>query len=158
MSSPFVRPVPGVDNGGVPADRSRSVDEVRDAKWQARLGVTRDDWFWVRQRQLLIAAQGTVLRSLFPYTSVNTVHFSRCSDYPFTHDCPWIWFSAGGRFVTYAPDPRGVRQGNLVGPPPSVLLDTADPLAAVMAAVAALPETWRQVWVGDIHARPDEWS
>jgi Family of unknown function (DUF6193) len=36
------------------------------------------------------ANQNTVLNQLFPYTSMNTFHFSRCTGYPFSKDCPIV--------------------------------------------------------------------
>ncbi|MGV9810299.1 DUF6193 family natural product biosynthesis protein [Micromonospora chersina] len=142
------------DNEMVHADLPRSLDDVRDAAWRRRLARSGDDWFTVRLDQLLTVAAGTPLRTLFPYTSHNSLHFSRCSDYPFTHDCPWIWFSSDGHFITYPPHPSLVLQGNLADPLPPPLLDTDDPHAAVDAAVNNLPATWRQVWLGDVEAGP----
>jgi hypothetical protein len=142
------------DNDRVPADLPRSLGDARDAAWARRLARSRDDWFTVRLGQLLTVAAGTRVRTLFPYTSHNSLHFSRCSDYPFTRDCPWIWFSPEGRFITYPPHPGLVLQGNLADPFPPALLDTDDPQAAVDAAVANLPGTWRQVWLGDVETGP----
>jgi hypothetical protein len=137
-------------------DQPHSIDDIRDAVWRRRLARPSDGWFAERLGQLLTAAETTPLRTLFPYTSHNSLLFSRCSSYPFTHDCPWIWFSAEGRFITYAAHPSGVLQGNLADPLPSVLLDTDNPLAAVNAAVANLPPTWQRVWLGDVDARPEQ--
>jgi Family of unknown function (DUF6193) len=92
---------------------------------------------------------------MFPYTSHNSLHFSRCSYYPFTHDCPWIVFTPEGRFVTRRPDPSGWR-GNIVDPLPDFPVDTDDPHVAVAAVVGALPLTWEQVWIGDVENPPTE--
>lgn len=134
-------------------DVTSSIDDIRDMAWRGFLERPGDDWLGTRTRQLLTVAAAAPLRSLFPYTSHNSLHFSRCSYYPFTRDCPWIWFEPELRFITYAPHPDGL-QGNLADPPPPVLLDTADPTAAVDAVVRALPPRWRITWVGDIDAEP----
>ena len=72
--------------------------------------------------------------------------FSRCSYYPFTHDCPWIWFDDKSQFITYEPASSGV-QGNIAVPPPPVLCRTNDPEEAVAAAVANLPTFATTTWV-----------
>jgi hypothetical protein len=141
------------DNGIVPSEAKQPIDEVRDAIWRSMLNRPGDDWFATRVRQLLTAAQDTPLRVLFPYTSHNSLHLSRCSYYPFTHDCPWIWFATEPHFITYAPHADGL-QGNLADPPPPVLLDTDDARAAIAATVDALPPHWHTVWVGDIDDQP----
>ncbi|MEV0398258.1 DUF6193 family natural product biosynthesis protein [Polymorphospora rubra] len=133
-------------------DGTRQIDEIRAEIWEEYLQPP-GDWFRRQTHQLLTAAAATPLRGLFPYTSHNTLHFSRCSYYPFTHDCPWIWFDSGPRFVTYEPHPGGL-QGNLAHPPPPVLLATDDPAAAIAAAVRALPPQARVTWVGDIETGP----
>lgn len=130
-----------------------SIDEIRDAAWNGKLSRAGVGWFAMRIRQLTAGAQSTPLRNLFPYTSHNSLHFSRCSHYPFTHDCPWIWFDRELRFITYAPHPAGI-QGNIAEPPPPVLLDTADPDAAIAAAVQALPTNYGTVWIGTVESRP----
>jgi hypothetical protein len=130
-----------------------SLDEIRDAAWNGKFSRAGDGWVAMRVRQLATAAQSTPLRNLFPYTSHNSMHFSRCSHYPFTHDCPWIWFDSAARFVTHAPHPTGI-QGNIAEPLPPVLLDTDDPDAAVAAAVQALPPHYRTVWIGSVESQP----
>ncbi|MBB2947336.1 hypothetical protein FB565_007104 [Actinoplanes lutulentus] len=137
----------------MPAESTPSLDEIRDATWDGTLACTGDDWVAMRLRQLAAAAQGTPLRNLFPYTSHNSLHFSRCSHYPFTQDCPWIWFAPEPHFVAYAPHPTGI-QGNLADSQPPVLLDTDDPAAAVAAAVQALPPHYGTVWIGSIESQP----
>ena len=44
------------------------------------------------------------LRQLFPYTSMLTLCFSRCTGYPYTRDCPSITPRGEGLFVVCAPD------------------------------------------------------
>jgi hypothetical protein len=125
-------------------DRRSDLDAALDERWSSRLDEEKvpKDWFGVRVRQLLTAASTTPLWRLFPYTSVNTLHFSRCSAWPFTYDCPWVFFHVEQHFVTYAPDPLG-RPGNCVWPLPPVLLETDDQVAAVEAVVRALAPAGR---------------
>jgi hypothetical protein len=46
------------------------------------------------------------LRQLFPYTSLNTLCFSRTTGYPFTNDCPSIASQGNGKYCVYAPSSR----------------------------------------------------
>lgn len=46
-----------------------------------------------------LAAQQPVLRALFPYTSHSTFCFSRCTGYPFSHDCPYVTPEGNGQLV-----------------------------------------------------------
>ena len=43
------------------------------------------------------------LAQLFPFTSMNTLHFSRTTGYPFTNDCPVAVPIGNGRFRAYKP-------------------------------------------------------
>ncbi|WP_425517968.1 DUF6193 family natural product biosynthesis protein [Polymorphospora rubra] len=92
---------------------SRSSPGIRRIRWAAPRVVGQDPLRRPETKrcthQLLTAAAATPLRGLFPCTSHNTLHFSRCSYYPFTHDCPWIWFDSGPRFVTYERIPGASR-------------------------------------------------
>jgi len=132
-----------------------SLAEVRDAWWRECLDNPEPGWFGERLGLLLAATGGTPLRSLFPYTSVNSLQFSRCSEFPWTYDCPWIWFTPD-RFIAYPPHPSLDRPGNTNFPLPEPLIDTDDPRAAVDAAVAALLPTWREVWLGSTDTPPAE--
>ena len=119
-----------------------NVDKALAEVWSAMLDPQNygDDWFGIRLRELLTVASGTPLRGLFPFTSVNNLHFSRCHEYPYTMDCPSVWFGIGPHYITFAPPGR---------PESTVLLDTDDPVAAIEAAVRALPpEAYTTVWVG----------
>ncbi|MEV0608786.1 DUF6193 family natural product biosynthesis protein [Polymorphospora rubra] len=62
-------------------DGTRQIDEIRAEIWEEYLQPP-GDWFRRQTHQLLTAAAATPLRGLFPYTSHNTLHFSRCSYYP----------------------------------------------------------------------------
>ena len=43
------------------------------------------------------------LRQLFPFTSLNTLCFSRTTGYPFTMDCPSVASQGNGKYCVYAP-------------------------------------------------------
>lgn len=43
------------------------------------------------------------LRRLFPFTSLNTLCFSRTTGYPFTNDCPKVAAKGNGKYCVYAP-------------------------------------------------------
>ncbi|MFB8277323.1 DUF6193 family natural product biosynthesis protein [Nocardia colli] len=46
------------------------------------------------------------LRMLFPYTSHETLHLSRCTRFPFTHDLPAIIPRSDGTYQVISPRPR----------------------------------------------------
>ncbi len=48
------------------------------------------------------------LRQLFPFTSLNTLCFSRTTGYPFTHDCPSVASQGNGKYCVYAPSSHEV--------------------------------------------------
>ena len=53
---------------------------------------------------VLEAANRPELRRLYPFTSVETLHFSRTTGFPFTRDCPFAVPIEGGRFRVMAAD------------------------------------------------------
>jgi hypothetical protein len=58
------------------------------------------------------------LAQLFPFTSMNTLHFSRTTGYPFTHDCPVAVPIGNGRFRAYKPRLEGrdvEREAEVIG-------------------------------------------
>ena len=124
----------GVDNAVEVALRDR---------WDAEVHRIATGTSWVElwlQPVLALAAADQDLRRLFPFTSMNRLCFSRCSEYPFTLDCPCISVSKDQYVVvsTWA-----------VGDEPApVLAETADPGEAVAALVAHLPAD-RTVWIGN---------
>jgi hypothetical protein len=88
---------------------------------------------------LAAAADDPDLRSLFPFTSMNRLCFSRCSAYPYTFDCPCIAADRGHYSVlaTWA-----------VSDEPAPILAEADEAAeAVSVVVRHLPDD-RRVWIG----------
>lgn len=76
---------------------------------------------WQELRTLINrAALEPPLRRLFPYTSLNTLCFSRCTGYPFTRDTPSITPIGGGQYVVSA-------QRRLVAGPQGQELQTMSP-------------------------------
>jgi hypothetical protein len=130
-----------------------TLDQVRDAHWRRHADLGRDGWFLEQLRRLLTVARQTQLRTLFYYTSHNSLHFSRCSQYPYTRDCPWILFSPGGRFITYPPNPRRGLRENWTAPLPHALAVTDDAEVAVAAVTHNLPSHWQDVWIGSVTDR-----
>ena len=63
------------------------------------------------------AMQQPELRQLFPFTSLYSLHFSRTTGYPFTHDCPYAIPVANGRFRAYHPPPAAdvESMGEIIG-------------------------------------------
>jgi hypothetical protein len=58
-------------------------------------------------------AYGTpAFRQLLPYTSLDTLCFSRCTGYPFTRDCPTIAPSTPGVFRVLDPKRKPLGEGN----------------------------------------------
>lgn len=91
------------------------------------------------QPVLAAAAAHPDLRRLFPFTSMNRLCFSRCSEYPYTFDCPCI--AAGrGQYAVLATWAVGDE-------PAPVLAETDDPTEAVSVMVKHLPAD-RRVWIG----------
>jgi len=123
--------IPSVDDSVGPALRAR---------WVAAREQLGDSWVDLAIRPVVAAAaESESLSNLFPFTSMNRLCFSRCSDYPFTFDCPCIEATPTTYFVlaTWA-------VGDERAP---VLLETANANEAVAAVVANLPPD-RSVWIG----------
>lgn len=66
------------------------------------------------------------LRALLPFTSHQTLGFSRTVGYPYNGDCPWVTPVDGERFVVKSADGR--------------VLGTADAVGSVALVLAALDE------------------
>ena len=80
------------------------------------------------------------LRRLFPFTSHYRLCFSRCSEYPYTIDCPAVDASEQGYRVAASwvvSDPM----------PPALCDDLTDPEEAIQVVVDHLPAD-RSVWLG----------
>ncbi len=85
-------------------------------------------------------------RHLFPFTSVNRLCFSRCSEFPYTTDCPCIGVDRRGNYgVDRYPFPK---LGWDESDPDQTIGDAADAADAVAIALAALPANAVDIWVG----------
>lgn len=58
------------------------------------------------------ASRRPELRRLFPFTSLNTLHFSRCTGYPFTRDVPFVRPLPGGQYQVVDPSDVVLGQGD----------------------------------------------
>ena len=58
------------------------------------------------------ASKHAVLRQLFPFTSLFSLHFSRTTGYPFTIDCPFAVPLGNGRFRAHA---AAGKMGEIIG-------------------------------------------
>jgi hypothetical protein len=82
------------------------------------------------------------LRMLFPFTSHQDLHFSRCTGYPYSRDLPFIQHLPGGRYL-------------VAGPTRSTVIGEADdPAAAIALLVAALPAECGPAVVGTVDDLP----
>ncbi|MFE3906137.1 DUF6193 family natural product biosynthesis protein [Streptomyces sp. NPDC059153] len=86
------------------------------------------------------------LRTLFPYTSHRTLHFSRCTGWPFSRDISAIHPLAGGRYAV-------LHLGEEFSRTPSC---TAQEAAALV--VARMPEAWGPTVAGTAHDLRDRES
>lgn len=81
-------------------DTAHIYDEGNEVEfqWQAYLSNT-DPYRRSLMPFLILAARQPKLRALFPFTSLTTLCFSRCTGYPFTADCPYVTPDGNGNFV-----------------------------------------------------------
>jgi hypothetical protein len=73
----------------------------RDREWNSMLRYLEKGNSWVTSGLLpvaLLARDHPRLGLLFPFQSVNRLCFSRCSDFPYTNDCPCIGVDRKGAF------------------------------------------------------------
>jgi Family of unknown function (DUF6193) len=113
-----------------------------EARWSSEDERIRAGTTWVDEalRPLLAAAaRSDQLRNLFPFTSMNRLCFSRCSDYPYTMDCPCIAV-AEARFTVQA-------TWAVSDEPAETLAETTNADEAIAVVEANLPSD-RQVWLG----------
>jgi hypothetical protein len=119
------------------------------ARWTSELErIGRDD-SWVGQAlRPVIAAASAVpqLQALFPFTSVNRLCFSRCSDYPYTVDCPCIAATKASEYIVQA-------RWTVSDEPPPELLFTTDLDRALTTVVENLPPN-PYAWLGDRDQQP----
>jgi hypothetical protein len=130
-------------------DSRRSAEAIVEAGWQ----VVRDDGR-VRAELLDAAYAEPRLRRLFPWTGMGELHFSRCTEWPWTWDVPYIEPAAGGTYLVSGPS-----RAETVGA-------AATAQEAVAMVVDRLPPGTSSVFVGtraefaahqvrlDIHDRP----
>lgn len=120
----------------VNARETVSVDEALDLCWNEQLAnVPRrhQTWFHARRQELLLVAQGTPLRKLFPYTSHNSPAFQQVLDVSIHARLPMDLVRAGAAVRHLRA--RAVRTPRKSwDPPPPILLDTADVDQAIATA------------------------
>lgn len=118
----------------------------REAAWETVVDRAAGDPEWLRALSvpLVTLARATPeLAALFPFTSMNRLCFSRCSDYPFTLDCPCVGVGRSGYVVqgTWAVSEEQ-------GPP---LLDVTFDLELVVRVLLEHLPSDRSTWIGTRH-------
>ncbi|MEV4261351.1 DUF6193 family natural product biosynthesis protein [Kribbella sp. NPDC049584] len=125
------------------------VEEAMLAEWVTLRSLWGGDDSWVGDalRPVIDSAFATPeLRALFPFTSHNSLCFSRCSSYPYTLDSPCIaawpdeYIVQASWAATDEPRPELVR--------------TTDLELAITTVIDNLPPN-RAVWLGDADRAPD---
>jgi hypothetical protein len=112
-------------------DMARSAEALVEAGWQ----VVRDDGR-VRPELLDAAYAEPRLRRLFPWTGMGELHFSRCTEWPWTWDVPYVEPAAGGAYTVSGPS-----RAETVGP-------AATAQEAITMVVDRLPPGTGPVFVG----------
>lgn len=123
---------------------SRELDRLSSAAWDGvvRSAEGNDGHQGPQLRRLITAAQARPeLKRLFPYTSMGTLCFSHCSDWPFTTGCPCIGVDRELHFVVLADSI--VRLAEEADP----LLVTSDLDLAVQTLIDHLPAD-PSIWQG----------
>jgi Family of unknown function (DUF6193) len=125
-----------------------AVAEALLAGWTGERSLWDVDHTWVGEalRPVIEAAFVTPeLRALFPFTSMNRLCFSRCSEFPYTIDCPCIaaW-----------PEEYVVQAWWDGHDEPPELIRTTDLDLAITVLVDNLPPS-RATWLGDGDHPPD---
>jgi len=64
-------------------------------------------------RMILEARCRPQLRQLYPYLSLDRLHFSRVTEYPYTHDAPWLKPLGNDRYGVYDPQNRLICESTL---------------------------------------------
>jgi len=119
------------------ADAYERGDEVEE-RWRSYL---RDTGYPNLVPLVAAASHRPELRELFPYTSMGSFHFSRCTGYPFTRDTPYVWplgddgyqvFSASGLVLGRgtAEEAIALVVANLPSPCGPAVRGTADDVAS----------------------------
>ncbi|GAA0411538.1 hypothetical protein GCM10009530_75070 [Microbispora corallina] len=91
------------------------------------------------------------LSQLFPYTSMITLRFSRCTGYPYTRDLPWARPIDEGRYQVIGPDRKEL--GVADGPGSAALIADALP-SDCGPAVAGTAYSLRDQLRDDTPGRP----
>ena len=112
-----------------------AVEAAIEARWQA----VRDDGR-VRPELVKAACGEPRLRNLFPWVSMGELHFSRCTEYPWTWDVPYVHPARGGTYFVAGP-----LRNQVVGP-----AATAD--EAIALVVQHLPADCGPAFFGDHEA------
>ncbi|MEV6057431.1 DUF6193 family natural product biosynthesis protein [Streptomyces sp. NPDC052107] len=110
----------------------RSASDITETEWRSMLTER-----YVDQELVRAAYAAPRLRQLFPWTSMWELHFSRCTEHPWSWDVPFIRPRNGGGFEVWGPS-----RGDFVGE-----ADTAE--AAVAMAADQLPSGCGRVVVGN---------
>lgn len=119
-----------------------AVGRVLEERWASLIdSVERESATFAESLRPIVAAAAanSELRALFPFTSVGRLCFSRCSEYPYTVDCPCIAHRRGRCWVqaTWAVTDEDT----------PVIAETTDVDEAIRVVVANLPAE-RHVWLG----------
>jgi len=115
----------------------------RERAWTEVAKHAAKDKPWLRDLLLPLveaAKETPELAVLFPFTSMNRLCFSRCSDYPFTLDCPCVAVGRNG----YVVQPTWAVSEEQDAP----LLGTTDDLASVLRVVVEHLPSDRSTWIG----------
>jgi hypothetical protein len=94
-----------------PAAASYERGEEVELRWQdyvANIG----DGFPELVAFVRAASRRRELRQLFPFTSLSTFCFSRCTGYPFTRDTPYVCPRRGGGYEVFNPEGQCLGQGD----------------------------------------------
>jgi hypothetical protein len=126
----------------------------RDNEWASMVRHLEASESWVNSGLLPVARIARThprFQLLFPFLSLNQLCFSRCSDGPYTNDCPCIGVDRRGVYgVTAFPYFLGSPDED---PRPELALPT-DANHAIEIAAAALPPDADDVWLGTASDRP----
>ncbi|WP_405943871.1 DUF6193 family natural product biosynthesis protein [Streptomyces sp. NBC_01020] len=79
-------------------DARGAAEGIIEAEWKRLLGSDRVDSCVVRA-----AYADPRLRQLFPWVGMWELHFSRCTEYPWTWDVPYVAPRQGGGFAVAGP-------------------------------------------------------
>ncbi len=123
------------------------LDVIRQQRWERLLATLEggDDWV---SRQMLPAARlahrDERLARLFPFRSLNRLCFSRCSEFPYTNDCPCIVVARSGECAVERLPYRGPGDGE----GDLSMGGFGDAALAVALASSALPQDSDRTWIG----------